>query len=161
MPYNPRRHTIKMRCNRGGGSKRAATLGLLRCFPWVAGGPSAYRVLSSPRLCPDERTWGPSQARSLSAEDLPSRAQVPTQPLEIKTRAHKRKENRRDVGLDLPEGLCCNFLHHWKKKKITSSNKDNSSTAYWNVTSKFALVLFLRTLGNSLLPPPPLVIFFL
>lgn len=71
---------------------------------------------------------------------------------------HKRKENRRDVGLDLPEGLCCNFLHHWKKK-ITSSNKDNSSTAYWNVTSKVAFVLFLRTLRNSLLPPQPGIIF--
>ena len=27
------------------------------------------------------------------------------------------KENRRDIVLDLPEGLCCNFLHRWKKQK--------------------------------------------
>lgn len=42
-----------------------------------------------------------------------------------------------------------------KKKVTSSSNKDNSSRAHWNVTSKFALVLFLRTLRNSLLPPHP------
>lgn len=44
-----------------------------------------------------------------------------------------------------------------KKKVTSSSNKDNSSRAHWNVTSKFALVLFLRTLRNSLLPPPRII----
>ncbi|EAW81371.1 hCG1814221, isoform CRA_a [Homo sapiens] len=31
-------------------------------------------------------------------------------------RPQKRKENRRDIGLDLPEGLCCNFSPSLKKK---------------------------------------------
>lgn len=41
-------------------------------------------------------------------------AACPIPPHEPHT-SHKRKENRTDIRLDLPEGLCCNVLHHWKK----------------------------------------------
>lgn len=72
-------------------------------------------------------------------------AECPIPPYEPHT-SHKRKENKTDIRLDLPKGLCCNVLHHWKK--ITSSNKDNRRTAYWNVTSKFPLLL-LRAVWSA------------
>lgn len=74
---------------------------------------SGFPSIGSGLMRAGKRVLG--QARSHSLKDL----SVAPDPAAVnRAWPHKRKENRRDIGLDLPEGLCCNFLHHWKKNYI-------------------------------------------
>ena len=97
-----------------------------------------------------------SQARSLSLDDLWSLAYLPTQPRwTMFGPTNKGKQERLCIRSSRRSLLQFSPLLGKNKNKKTYITKDSSSTAYWNVTSKVAFVLFLiRTLQNSLLPPP-------